>query len=178
MVCTPLPGSARIGGLAPPPAPLIAPTFVLALVLALVLSACGSDDPTGPGEGASGTFQATLSGDVTASLTGGAMFTTVPGEAFVLNFSTGDASGSMGIELEELGRPGTGTIQLGSSTSGAYGYGVVGNTLFFSESGSVTITSSSSTALVGTFQFEAQTPTADEITVTGTFSAQCVAGCG
>jgi hypothetical protein len=149
----------------------------VALTLVLLLAACGSDDPFDPGEGETATFQATVSGAVNATLSGFAQFGTIPNEAFVLTLNADDQSGVISVELEDTSRPGPGTIQLGGQSSGAFGFGSIQGGIFFSVEGNFTITSSSSSALVGTLQFDALTPEGGEVTVSATFTADCVTVC-
>ena len=156
--------------------------------LALVIAACG--DSTGPR--LTGDFSGNVTGDQTKSLEGDAFFSfgTVFGSpanfALLLleGSALGESDGFIMIVRAQEGRPAVGT------------YGIVGEDgtpdpaefvatwfptgeaggEFVSTGGSVTITSSSSRRLRGTFEFDAvgtpgDPPTTAEVTITGSFDA-------
>ncbi len=158
----------------------------MALVSALALVACSSDDPTDPG-GGNGSFNATVTGGVTASFSGVA----IQGEAQVEPgqqgwvLLLGDVStGANSIFIVHFGsRPTNGTYQLIDLIQG-FVPGDWGSVLFlgdgttisyagFSLHGTVTITSSSAELVAGTFDFQVSDGGQPMVvvTVTGTFSA-------
>lgn len=152
--------------------------LTVATVTALTLVACGGDDDgvgPDPGEEPVGSFSATISGDVSASLSGEALH----GET-VIDDETGDQGwvAVMGFQETETtsaimlvrlaGRPGPGTYSLDDLTSGEgldaseWGAFVVvatgGQSIAFSgfsTTGTVTITSSSADHVEGSFTIQA-----------------------
>jgi hypothetical protein len=165
---------------------------IAALALAVVVSACS--DSTGPR--LTGDFSGDVTGDQTKSLEGDAFFSfgSIFGEpetGFALLLLEGSALGDNDdfiiIGREQEGRPAVGTYQIadqnGTPTASQFiatwfpatGEDVDGE--FFSTGGTVTITSSSSRRLRGTFEFDATgTLNSDpesvlDVTVTGSFDA-------
>lgn len=163
-----------------------------ALALALVVSACR--DSTGPG--LTGDFSGDVTGDQTKSLEGDAFFSfgSVFGEpetGFALLLLEGSALGDNDdfiiIGREQEGRPAVGTYPIAdqdgtpaASEFTATWFPATGENVdgqFFSTGGTVTITSSSSRRLRGSFQFDAigtldsDPETFLEVTVTGSFDA-------
>ena len=165
---------------------------IAALALALLIGACG-DDSTGPG--LTGDFTGNVTGDQTKSLRGDAFFSfgSIFGEpetGFALLLLEGSALGDNDdliiIGREQEGRPAVGTYPIAdqegppapsefvASWFPATGEEIDGQ--FTSTGGSVTITSSTSRRLRGTFEFEAtgtmgDSPTQLDVTVTGSFDA-------
>jgi hypothetical protein len=166
-----------------------------ALVGALALVAC-SDDPTNPGGGGgggAGSFNATVTGGVAATFSGGA----VQGEAEIETGQQGwiailggaNISGNSVLIACFCSRPANGTYTLiDLNTSGdllpgewaallTLGDGTTATYLGFSTGGSVTITSSSADLVVGTYNapttgFDPSAPGAPVVaTVAGGFSA-------
>lgn len=168
--------------------------FVLAFCLALSLSACDSSDPNGPSAPSGpGAGSITVSGAVSSSFSGSAFFTSIVDEddefSFVGIFK-GDLMGAPqspdNVELVLLGREGglfgTGTYALTDSLeSGSFigeyvriagdSYGAA-----FSESGSLTVASATSSRMDGSFSFTGPLlselgASSGSVTVQGSFSA-------
>src|SRR5688500_6861281 len=166
--------------LPPPPSPRLSSLMRMrkymasrgfaALALALVVSACR--DSTGPG--LTGDFSGDVTGDQTKSLEGDAFFSfgSVFGEpetGFALLLLEGSALGDNDdfiiIGREQEGRPAVGTYPIAdqdgtpaASEFTATWFPATGENVdgqFFSTGGTVTITSSSSRRLRGSFQFDA-----------------------
>ncbi len=170
--------------------------LTLALALPVGITAC-NENGTGPDDDdlAEATFEASVTGDMTAEFDGTAVFgeATDPetGEDFwVLILTSGDSetTGRTIYFGREGARPGGGTISLANVedddpesgevfalyfdyTQGAYG-------LFASTGGTLTITHSSSDDMAGSFAIEAAGTVVQgneavdvEITITGTFNA-------
>jgi hypothetical protein len=160
----------------------------MALVSALALVACSSDDPTGTG-GGNGSFNANVTGGVTASFSGVAAQGEGPVEAGQSGWilALGDfATSANSIVVARLGtRPPNGTYQLiDLVAAGAFLPGDWAGFLFlgdgttisyfgFSVSGTVTITSSSAELVEGTYDFQVSDGGQPPVvaTVTGSFSA-------
>lgn len=157
----------------------------LALLAAFMLLLAGCDttapDEEDPEDRALGTFEAEVTGAVTTSLEGVAAFTYTTdetGEAFGLVLA---ATGPDGITLfrQKAGRPATGIYSVTSIPALLEEDFWGGITLmqhggfFMSESGTLTISSSSSGNLEGTLEFEASDGDGQQITVSASFRAQC-----
>jgi hypothetical protein len=157
---------------------------VLAAVLAL--GAC-KDDGTGPDANTAGSFEATMSGGFSASLSGTARSGTVQGY-YLISMEDTDVQGLPGgiALLRPGGRPAAGsytvTDDLFSQTSFLAGAGTgdvasQNGLNFDATSGTVTITESTASNVRGTFQLSgvgsrALTPTTTfPITVTGSFNS-------
>jgi hypothetical protein len=159
-------------------------------VLSLVTAACGSDSILGPGVG---TGNVSASGAVTTSGSGLALFQSVSGggsslfQIFVVPVSVGPATiPPWQLQIANYsGRPGVGTYSLSplsasSTNPTANFYYATGSTmdLYNSVSGELVITSSSPSAIRGTFTFTA-TNVSDgtaSVTVNGSFNAPCAPG--
>lgn len=165
------------------------PTIMRATVALIFLgaSACGGSDSLAPGIG-SGTL--TASGVVSASGSGPALFQSVSSGGVSL-FQIVLAPISQSTNTWELqiasysGRLATGTYDLtalspSSPNPTATFYYTSGGTIqmFNSTSGQLVITSSSTSAVHGTFTFTATDPAGGPGTVTahGSFAAQCAPG--
>lgn len=153
-------------------------TFVL--ITTLALAACGGDEGDGDCEGPTcpggdddlGTMSATVTGDVSESFSG---------EGF---FIADDVDNSWGFYLGdddenasaiwfwgEGGRPGTGTrtLTLDGTTGGWYVHGGTG-AFYWAESGTVSITTSSASRMVGSFDFTGTDMNGGEVSIEGTFN--------
>ncbi len=168
---------------------------VLRLVLCAAIAGCGGG--TGPSDDTepTGSFQATVSGDLALSFSGSAVFgvqTQQGQQAFAIGLIKGDA-GSNDSELIVISRnntstpgPGTYTIVSGSCTTcteNDFACGFIHQVtsldfgIYLSESGSLTLSSASSELLEGVFSFTATafltggSVTAENLTIEGTFIA-------
>lgn len=164
------------------------------LAVALIAGGCGGKDSTGPG--LTGDFTASVTGDHTQSLRGDAFFDvgSTVGEfqgGFSLVLLEGSSLGTnhdfIIISREQSGRPPVGTYQLvdGNTEPTADKFVAVwipatGETFdgtFVGTGGTLTITTSTSRGLSGTFSFGAtgvfnDAPETElDVTVTGTFNA-------
>ena len=166
-------------------------TLLLCFIL-LPLAACDSDsDGDGDGNGGTiGSANVTVSGAFSDSFSGNAAFGVgEDGNGFSLalfegRLTTGGTTsgGLVGIG-RTAGRPGEGTFQITASGSamdfaGAYASdfsNASGGTFVGSATGALTITSSSSERVAGSFTFTGQAASTSgpvgEVTVQGTFSA-------
>jgi hypothetical protein len=155
---------------------------VCTVALVALLAACSGEDPLDLEDGlGSGTFEGSVSGSVSTSFSGQAWFVsgTGAGDEFVLALIGGSA-GTLFVHRPSSGRPSTGTHQLGDPAlpaTSTYVLGSVGSTSFESSSGTLTITSSSVDAVVGSLEFEgpASTTSGDAGTVSASvsFNAPC-----
>ncbi len=161
--------------------------FVLLLMLLLV-SGCdsngsnGDDDDT---QGQTGSFTATVTGAVSASLQGTATFgASAAGQDSADGFGLVMGSSSVNPEIvfgSAQPRPGTGTqtvinfVESGSATSGqVFATYTRGTVVYGSVSGTLRLTESSDSEVAGTFEFEAINlinPT-ETVTVSGSFDAR------
>jgi hypothetical protein len=152
------------------------------LALVLLLAACGSDGPAGVGNGnnnAGGTFQVTVSGAITASFSGSATFVSLAGDNFGLALAgavVGTSQQKLQFNGQNAGRPGVGAHTIGDGTSAGallvlatvQGMGITSN------SGTLTITASSSSALQGEATYQGTISSGGgTVTITATFSATC-----
>lgn len=169
--------------------------YLSAISAAVFLAACGGDKSTGPGDGGgnSAAFEATVSGDMEGAINGGASFAEyqdpATGNVFELGFS--ETGGTGRIVLARNGsRPGNGAHTVADIYNGgdpavgdfvAFMYDGDANNpdaLFFSTGGTVTVSSSSSSIVKGTFQFDcigvqsADPNTEISLSVSGTFTAK------
>ena len=160
---------------------------LLLMVAPLMVAGCGDDDdPPGPGNGS---FSATVTGDISATISGQALSGFATGEnAFGMTFVTSD--GRYGVVFVRTGaRPGNGTYTVGDQ-AGDFAVIVTfdptpqnatndDDMLFAATSGQITITNSSGTGVTGTFSFDAEDFTgASTISVTGSFQSRCIAQSG
>jgi hypothetical protein len=171
--------------------------MILLVAVGLAAPACGDDDPAGPNgneSGIPGTFQASVTGDLTLSLSGGAVFGTLTeggSSAFAIALVRGvlgqDNSDVAYIGRDNTAAPAAGSYPIHSATcgsctaddfTGAYLHQVslaeIG--AFVSDTGAFTITSASADTLRGTFDFSASLAigigvTADSVRLQGSFTA-------
>lgn len=144
-------------------------TLATALSAVLLLAACGDDDPAGP-NAEPGSFQATVSGELSASMTGTALFyeTAFGGTSnWVLSLDQdGPEVDGSEVTIARIGtRPATGTYALNgdlADPSGAFYAsvsfispqgieGTLNNT-----GGTLEVTRSSAARVEGTFQIEVE----------------------
>ena len=152
----------------------------LALVATMAVAGCGGDDDDNPfGPGNMGTFTGTIAGDVSASLSGNAFFSVIDdpsGDYFDLTLTSGpalDPTHILGL-IRLGGRPGNGTYQIGDLAANFSGGLIDGAGMPWDiTSGSITITSSGVGGVGGTISLTATDGTND-ITITGSFSAECL----
>lgn len=164
-----------------------------ALLIAVFGAACsggGADDSTGPNPpgGTVGSFSATVSGAVSASLSGSAAFgnSTVSGsQGFAIALVPASGTNTIIFGRVNAQAPGTGTYQIGdfatqSSVTGAMiaaliaGSGQSGQ-IYVSTSGTLTITASSADEIKGNFTVSASAVTVSgtqAVTITGSFTAK------
>lgn len=162
-------------------------TLATSALLSLAVVGCGSDGPVAPGLGAG---SVTASGAVTASVSGLALFQSVSSggtslfQIVIAPVSQSATTWSLQI-VNYSGRLAAGTYNLSplsasSSTPTASFYYTSGGNLqmFNSTSGQLVITSSSSSAVRGTFTFTGADPAggASSVTANGSFDAQCAPG--
>lgn len=129
------------------------PRIVVSL-LCLLLTACGGNDPTGPGGSAN--FQATIGSAVWQAQTASA----VAGVNGTFTISGGSASGSgLALVLYNMSAPGTYPLGVGGSVFGGSATVTEGVaswwTALSGAAGTVTISQVSATRIVGTFSFTA-----------------------
>ena len=163
--------------------------MALTVMAVAMVAACGGE-PAAPGP--QGSFQASVTGDLTLSLSGEAVFGTQEGGGFVIAMERGNVGGS-NADLVMIGRdspdrpvPGTYEIVSGTCTtctsedfSGLYLHQITVLDLGFylSLSGSFTIDTSTDERVTGSFSFTATSfilsgdVTAEEVALQGTFSA-------
>lgn len=163
------------------------------LALALTVNGC-SKDSTGPG--LTGDFEASVTGDTTRTLRGDAFFTvgSTSGEfqsGFGLFLLEGSAIGTNDdfiiISREQAGRPPVGSYQVADGSTEptadkfvALWFPATGDTVdgsFISTGGTLTVTTSTSRRVAGTFNFGAigffnSAPETElEVTISGTYDA-------
>ena len=162
------------------------------LMLALALAGCGADR-TGPGGisancGLAGSSRGNVTGAVSTSLTGCALFTvstTASGSSTAIVLAAGTAATP--THTLTLGRANGARLAVGSYTIGTGANQLVGSFTFDAStgdrqftltSGTINITASSASSLTGTYTsltgFESATP-ANTISITGSFTARCTA---
>jgi hypothetical protein len=166
---------------------LIHPKHIALALLSLAAVACGGDGPLAPGVG---TGSVTASGAVSASGTGLAVFQSVSSGGTSL-FQIVVAPVSQTATTWQLqivnysGRPAAGTYNLtalsaSSTNPTANFYYTSAGTIqqFNSVSGQLVITSSTTSAVRGTFTFTGTNPaaSASSVTAQGSFDAQCAPG--
>jgi hypothetical protein len=165
------------------------PKSMMSLLLVVVVASCGGAGISGPAR--DGTGNVSASGAVSASGEGLAVFQSVSvGGTSLFQIAvqpaTPSSSGVWQLQIVRYAaRPTVGTYQLTElSTSSqdptANFYYTVSGTMemFTATSGELVITSSSTTAVRGTFTFTAESTTssARTVTVQGTFAAMCPPG--
>ncbi|MBK6495012.1 MAG: hypothetical protein IPG05_07905 [Gemmatimonadetes bacterium] len=146
--------------------------LVLSLSLA-ILTACGGGSPTGPGGGGNGTDKVTASIDGQA-FTGGTVLavpvSTVPGSlGFQATQVVGSTARTIAVYLAFIPGPGTYPLGMNIGTSPGGTVSVTSGVSSFTTplsgaAGSVTITSLTSTRVVGTFTFTATATTGSATT--------------
>lgn len=167
---------------------------LFSLFLILSFAACDSaDDGDGDGNGGGvlGDANVTIDGDVEGSLSGSAVFgMDAPNNNFGIALFEGDfiatPTGEFVFIGYEGGRPGEGEYQISNDESDSVFVGVytsdasnpTGGTLISAQNGTLTITSSSSDRVVGSFTFTGPvfsgTGTQGTATVAGSFDAELV----
>ncbi len=163
--------------------------LALTVMAVAMVAACGGDT-TEPGP--QGSFQASVTGDLTLSLSGEAVFGTQEGSGFIIAMERGNVGGSS-ADLVTIGRdspdrPAPGTYEIvdaacGSCTaedfSGLYLHQltVLDLGLYLTGSGTFTIDTSTEERVTGSFSFTATRlfnsgdVTAEDVALEGTFSA-------
>jgi|SRR5687767_1283559 len=146
----------------------------LALVATMAVAGCGSDDDDPFGPGNMGNFDGNITGDVTATLNGNAAFSVYDDggtDVFELILTSGSAVEPTHVLtfVREGGRPANGTYD---DFTGAIFIDSGSDTYVF-DGGSVTITSSGTGGVNGSINITATDGTND-ITITGTFQAECL----
>jgi hypothetical protein len=164
--------------------------LALTVMAVAMVAACGGNT-TEPGP--QGSFQASVTGDLTLSLSGEAVFGTQEGSGFIIAMEQGNVGGS-NADLVMIGRdspdrPAPGTYEIVSGTtcedctsedfSGLYLHQITALDLGFyvSLTGSFTIDTSTDDRVTGSFSFTATgfilagDVTAEDVALEGTFSA-------
>ena len=163
--------------------------LALTVMAVAMVAACGGNT-TEPGP--QGSFQASVTGDLTLSLSGTAVFGLQEGGGFVIAMEQGNVGGSS-AELVMIGRdspdrPAPGTYEIVSGTcttctsedfSGLYLHQITALDLGFylSLSGTLTIDTSTGDRVTGSFSFTGTSfilsgdVTAEDVALEGTFSA-------
>ena len=151
----------------------ILPTLLLSTALVFSLAACDSndDDDNGGGPGQLGSYSATLGEDFSGTLSGNAFFSVVEdedipgGRAFALILFDGPVTqagttGKMLAFTRYSDRPGTGTYTIDDDLETGNSVGAMYANIqdqvysgFNGETGTFTVTGSSSNSLTGTFSF-------------------------
>ncbi|HUF69772.1 MAG TPA: hypothetical protein VMM79_14100 [Longimicrobiales bacterium] len=150
----------------------------VALAVILSATACGNGGPSDPddGDNAAGTFQASISGAVSASFTGPAIFSSIANEGFVLALTSSVSGNPEFVQVvhSDAGRPATGSHVIGEVDGTAmWGTAFAAGSLIQSTGGTLTITSSGD-RLRGSLQFQGTlAETGGAVTVTATFNAIC-----
>lgn len=158
--------------------------YLFALITVILLSSCGSD--SGDNGLEFGTFDAVVSGEFNREFSGVAIFGIQQlgpptGNIFVLSMnSTGtDIVFAVNVTMLTENRPQTGSFTLGNLDSGRTGEFVFFNPgedqqNLFSDSGQLTISSSSADRLEGEVSFRAVSFQGDEeVNVTAKFNSTC-----
>ena len=164
------------------PTPRTRSSRTLALLAALSLAvACGSDGSiTNPGGTLGSSFSATVTGGSAGSYSG-LSSAVQSGGLFSIGLSSTD--GKFALAFTRNGtRPVTGTYQLGTNPQTGFTAALninSGQFVYSSTSGTLTITSSSSTEIKGTFQFTGalSAGTGAAANVSGSFTTACPIGC-
>jgi hypothetical protein len=163
---------------------------LLAAVFAAACSSGGADDTTGPNNnpGTVGSFSATVSGAMSASLSGSAAFgsSSVSGQqGFAIALVPASGTNTIFFGRVNAQAPGTGTYQISdfltqSSVNGALIAALFAGTaqsgqIYVSNSGTLTITSASADEIKGNFTVSASAVTVSgtqTVSITGTFTAK------
>jgi hypothetical protein len=162
--------------------------LILSLLFALTFTSCDSDeDGDGNGGGTVGEGQVTVTGDIDRSFSGSAVFGAYPEGGFEIALFEGSSAENPTGQFLTLGSdggvPDEGTYDINDLGTGDTVFGVYqtdtssssGFISVFAESGTLTITSSSSDRLVGSFSFEgslfSENGTQGTARVEGTFNA-------
>ncbi len=168
--------------------------FLIVVISTILFIGCSDDDdPMGPGN--QGSFSISISGAISKNITGFAWFWggTVEGESgFVLWLSTdddmdmGNTGESLWFAREGTARPGTGSHIIGNydesyeegwNPQHFFAWYSDDTHYFWSNSGSMNVTTSSSNRFAGNFQFSAIGYTSNdwenevEVTISGEFDA-------
>lgn len=161
--------------------------FILLFTVAFFFGCDDDDGPTGP-EG-EGSFTVTISGDISRQFSGSAVFAINKEqgeEGFALALAAGEDNEEtlmlVSFFLVTGTPPGKGTYVIGESATETIfhsWYNATGeyNEMFFAESGSITVNSSSNTRFAGSFQYTAKGwisgdyETEKEVNITGNFDA-------
>ena len=150
------------------------------LLAALMLASCrGDDEPTGTQPVSLGTASVRVTGAVTRTFTGMAAFGSagVGGDGEFGIVMT-DESSDFGVTVggSPAGRRGAGMYQLGDIESPMYAEFLSESDIYISQSGQLTITSSSAQSVQGTVTFRGRLEFGGtgEVTVTASFNAICV----
>lgn len=157
--------------------------FGLVLIGALALAGCGDDDDRTTGT--LGSFEGSITGAITATLGGNAVYGLDQNDdLFELALVNAPVAASpYTIALGIIGRttlPPNGTYTIGLSANNINGSLYVLSTaeFYYLNGGTMTITTSSENDVRGTFTFTAHhedaTPGTNSITITGSFTAECV----
>lgn len=161
-------------------------------VAALALAACGDDNGTGPGENSDG-YNITITGAVQATAKGQAWFGADEdfegNEAFVIMLGSETSTHTILLGREGTTRPAVGTYTItdgeleDGSFSGLYIQSVgEEGMMYFTQSGTIQVTESTSSRLKGTIQLQAVSLFGDpedpseRVTITGSFDARKAAG--
>jgi hypothetical protein len=159
--------------------------IVWPLLAVLAMAGC-DDDGTSPGVG--GTFQATVTGEISAELAGAAAFGIYAREGFGVAMTPTDVTHLIGLGQHAEDRPPVGTYEITPAEDAAEFFGVYlretaqGLWAFTSVSGELEITRSTASRVEGTFQLTARgyragdTSYQGEVEISGSFSATCAPG--
>jgi hypothetical protein len=151
--------------------------LLLALATGYVLIGCGGDKPTGPK--ASGTFTASFTGTKSGTGAGAAIFGSQFDDQLRLT-GTDDIKQILivnggGYRLRLT--PGVHSVNNDSRTDAYSFLELSDGTAFEATGGTVTITTSTRSALIGTFEITYETnDLSHSVTVSGSFEAHCVKG--
>lgn len=146
--------------------------LVMAVIAGLILTGCGDDkddnNPVGPSgsngsNATAGTLKATISGNLSLNFSSSLAVAHVADEDFQITGSMMSGNSLYTLSLVVLKAPGQFTIALINPSDADNGDASAGFTLsaetgagsYYSISGTLTVTSASSTRLKGTFQFTA-----------------------
>ncbi len=154
----------------------------VAAVTMLTLHLSCSDKGMDPEEIADGKFEATISGDFDMTLKGGcAAFVSLPGylQLGLATFEPSNPNASISFARESSSIPSVGTYSIGEDAASSSSRNFIGlvfyangqaDETYISDSGSMTVSQSSSGGFSGSFNFTALAGTR-KISVTGRFNA-------